>query len=217
MSTKPKLSARRRSESGGNAVKAVRARGAVPAVIYSHKATPRNLEIDRRSIETLLSHSVGEQMIVELEIEDAGKTSSFLSLIQEVQHHPVRGEILHVDFHAVSADEEVEAEVVLEPEGDAVGVKTYGGLLQQNLHSISVRCLPQNLPELIRVDVTNLNLGEAIHIKDVVLPTGVVATGEPDVTVFLVSEPRVSTAEDTSGDAASEPEVIKEKQAEASS
>jgi len=210
MSKQTKLSARTRAEAGRNAIKAVRARGAVPAVIYGSKTEPMNLEVDKREIETLLAHAVGEQMLVELEIDNSGEKSLALSLIQEVQHHPVRGEVLHVDFHAVSADEEVEADVVLEPVGDAIGVKTYGGLLQQNVHSLGVRCLPQNLPELIEVDVSALNVGDALHIREIPLPEGVAATGEPDVTVFLVSEARVS-ATTSAEEGASAPEVIGEK------
>jgi large subunit ribosomal protein L25 len=213
MAKQVKLSARPRKESGRNAVRTVRARGAVPAVIYGGKEAPANLEISRRDIEVLLSRAVGENILVELEINDGSKTTNRLSLIQEVQHHPVRGEVLHVDFHAVSMTEEIDAEVVLEPIGEPIGVKTFGGLLQQTMRALQIQCLPQNLPEIITVDVSALNIGEAIHVKDVVLPSGVTATADPDLTVFSVAEPTVAE-EPAPVEAAAAPEVIKEKKPE---
>ncbi|MET0253868.1 MAG: 50S ribosomal protein L25 [Terrimicrobiaceae bacterium] len=216
MANQVKLSARPRLEAGRNAVGKVRARGAIPAVIYGGKDAATNLEVDKRDIEKLLSRAVGENILVELEICDGGKTSTRVSLIQEVQHHPVRGEIIHIDFHAVSMTEEIDAEVVLEPEGEPIGVKTFGGLLQQNMRSLSIRCLPQNLPEIIIVDVSGLNVGEYLHVRDIKLPAGVVAVPDGDLTVFLVSEPTVAEEPAVAAEEPSAPEVIKEKKPEAS-
>ncbi|GAB4175050.1 MAG: 50S ribosomal protein L25 [Terrimicrobiaceae bacterium] len=214
MAQQIKLAAKIRSEAGRNAVKAVRSRGGIPAVIYGSQSRPSNLEVNRRELEALLAHAVGENILVELEIDDAGTKSNRLSLIQEVQHHPVRGEVLHVDFHAVSMTEEIEAEVVVEPVGEPVGVKTYGGLLQQSMRALAISCLPQNLPELITVDVSALNVGEAIHVKDITLPAGVTAVADADLTVFLVSEPTVAT--EPAAEAPTAPEVIKEKKTDGS-
>ncbi len=214
MAKQVKLSARPRAESGRNAVKQVRARGGVPAVIYGGKSNPSNLEISRKELDKVLAHAVGENILVELEITEGGKTTNRLSLIQEIQHHPVRRDVTHVDFHEVSMTEEIEADVVLEPVGEPVGVKTFGGLLQQNMRALSISCLPQNLPEIISVDVSNLNLGESLHIRDIKLPAGVTATGDEDLTVFLVSEPTVAE-EPVAAEAPTAPEVIKEKKPEA--
>jgi len=214
MAKQVKLSARPRSESGRNAVKQVRARGGVPAVIYGSKDKPTNLEVPRREIEALLSHAVGENILVELEIEENGKKSSRLSLIQEVQHHPLRGEVLHVDFHAVSMTEKISADIVVEAFGEPDGVKNFGGLLEQSMRSVTLRCLPQHLPELIRVDVSALKIGDSIHVRDLPLPEGVEADEDGDLTVFIVAEPAV--AEEPAAAATPEtPEVIKEKKPEA--
>ncbi len=213
MAKQVKLSARPRSESGRNAVKQVRARGAVPAVIYGVKDAPANLEVQKKELTQLLAHAVGENILVELEINDGGKINTRLSLIQEVQHHPVRGDIIHVDFHSVSATEEIEAEVVLEPAGESVGVKTYGGLFQQSMRSLAISCTPQNLPEIITVDISALNIGDAIHVRDIKLPAGVTAVSDAELTVFLVSEPTV--VDETLPVAPTAPEVIKEKKVEA--
>jgi large subunit ribosomal protein L25 len=216
MSNQVKLSARPRSEAGRNAVSRVRTRGAVPAVIYGAKDVTSNLEIEKRDIENILARAVSENILVQLEINDGQKTTSRLSLIQEVQHHPVRGEIIHVDFHAVSMNEEIDAEVVLEPEGEPIGVKTFGGLLQQSMRLLPIRCLPQNLPEIIVVDVSGLNIGDTLHVRDIKLPPGVTAVPDEELTVFLVSEPTVAEEPVSAPEEAVAPEVIKEKKGEES-
>ncbi|MDD5200910.1 MAG: 50S ribosomal protein L25 [Terrimicrobiaceae bacterium] len=214
MANQVKLSARPRLEAGRNAVKQVRARGAVPAVIYGAHETPANLEVDRKAIETLLAHAASEHVLVDLEIAHAGRTTNKLSLIQEIQHHPVRGEILHIDFHAVSTTETITSEVPIESVGEPIGVKTHGGLLQQQLRSLDIECLPQNLPDLVVVDVSGLNIGDSIHVKNLTLPAGVTALADADITVFLVSEPTVAE-EPVVAEAPAAPEVIKEKKPEA--
>ena len=99
----------------------------------------------------------------------------------------------------------------LEPTGEPVGVKTGGGLLQQLVRTLEIECFPQNLPDLITVDVAALNIGDSLHVRDIALPEGVTAKADGDITVFLVSEPKVATEETP---AAAAPEVLKEKKAE---
>jgi large subunit ribosomal protein L25 len=214
MAKQVKLSARPRSESGRNAVKQVRARGNVPAVIYGSHVEPSNLEVSQRDLQALLSHAVGENILVDLEIEENGKKTNRLSLIQEVQRHPLRAGIVHVDFHAVSMTEEISADIVVEAVGESEGVKSFGGLLEQSIRTLSIRCLPQNLPEIIRVDVTHLKIGDSIHVRDLPLPAGVTAEDDADLTVFIVAEPKVAE-EPAAAAAAESPEVLKEKKPEA--
>ena len=208
MAKQVKLSARPRADVGRNSVKHLRARGVIPAVIYGHKDQPSNLEINQREIAALLNHAVGENILVELEIT-GGATK--LSLIQEVQHHPVRRDILHVDFLEVAMDEVLHTEVPVEPFGEADGVKNYGGLLEQSLRSLAIECLPKDLPEIIRVDVSALGLNQSLHIRDLVLPEGVKATADADLTVFIVAEPKVEVEPVAGAEASKGPEVIREK------
>ena len=213
MAKQVKLSARPRADVGRNSVKHLRTRGVIPAVVYGHKDKPSNLEIEQREIAALLSHAVGENILVELVIADGSAVSNKLSLIQEVQHHPVRGDILHVDFLEVAMDELLHTEVPIESVGEADGVKNFGGLLEHSLRSLHIECLPKDLPEIIRVDVSALGLNQSIHVRDITLPAGVKATSDADLTVFIVAEPKVE-AEPTAADAADAakgPEVIKEK------
>ena len=205
MAKQVKLTAQIRSEVGRTAVKKVKSQGSVPAVIYAHNETPVSLQVKARDLDTLLAHAVGEHVLVDLEIEGQANR---LAIIQEVQHHPVTQALLHVDFHGVSANEKIEAIVPVEPVGEAVGVKSFGGLLEQLVREISIKCLPQDLPEVIKVDVSALKIGDSIHIKDVVLPEGVTAV-DTDATIFMVAEPTVAVEAPVA--AAAAPEVIKEK------
>ena len=205
------LSARHRTDVGRNSVKQLRTRGSIPAVIYGHKDQPANLEINAREITKLLAHAVGENILVELQIDGDKGASSKLSLIQEVQHHPVRREILHVDFLEVATDEVIHTEVPVEPTGEADGVKNYGGLLEHSLRSLHISCLPKDLPEIILVDVTALRVNESLHVRDIVLPAGVTATTDPDLTVFIVAESKTEVEPVASAVSATGPEVIREK------
>ncbi len=210
MSKQIKLAAQTRSGAGRTSVKKLRAAGKVPAVIYGATTSSANLQISAREINEVLSHATGEQMLVELEIHDGSKTTSTLALIQEVQHHPVRSIVLHVDFHAVSADEKLHAHVTVDVVGEAVGVKTYGGRLELMLHDIEVECLPKDLPEIIKLNVAHLNVGDAIHLRDVELPAGVAFRGDGDLTVLRIAASTTGT-EEVAVEGPSQPEVIREK------
>lgn len=211
MAKQVKLTAERRTATGRSAVRKLKAMGVVPAIIYGAKDKAEPLQVSRRDINAMLSHAAGENILVELEI--AGK--SRLALVQEVQHAPLGGAILHVDFHAVSMDEMIQADVPLEPTGIANGVKNMGGLLEQNLRSLAIECLPRDLPDVITVDVSALNIGDAIHVREIQLSSGVTTRVQPDLTAFSVlaptveEEPVVAEVEAPAG-----PEVIREKKEE---
>lgn len=214
MSQQVKLTAQSRAVSGRNAVKKIKAEGFVPAVIYGAKQQPLNLQVAARDIAMVLSHASSENILVDLEIKDGSSSVNRLALIHEIQHHPVGRQILHVDFQAVSATETLTAHIPVEPEGEPVGVKTHGGLLEQSLHELEVECLPKDMPDVIRVDVSALNIEDSLHVRDIKLPAGVTALADEDLTVFHVSE-AVVPEEEEAAPAAESPEVIKEKKPEA--
>jgi large subunit ribosomal protein L25 len=214
MSNQASLKASRRTALGRNAVKKVKAAEAVPAILYGRGVEPQPLQLERRAIDTVLSHAVGENILVNLVIEDGGPSAPRLALINEVQHHPVNRSILHIDFQAVSMTETLVAEVPIEPTGEADGVKTGGGLLEQSLRAVEVECLPQDLPDIVRVDVSHLGLGSALHVSDLPALPGVKYLLDGEVTVFLVSESKVSEEAAPAEGAATEPEVINEKKPE---
>ncbi|HAV61086.1 MAG TPA: 50S ribosomal protein L25 [Verrucomicrobiales bacterium] len=195
--------------------KKLRNQGRIPAVIYGRKSQPLSLEVEEKEFGNLLHHALSENLVVDLTIEN-DSAGQRLALLQEIQHNPVSGQVLHVDFHEVDANEPVEVSVPLETEGEAVGVKQGGGVLEHVLFKIRVRALPRNLPAIILVDVSNLNVGDSVHLKDIVAPEGVEILGERDVVAISVIEPRTAeeetpTAAAAPGAATLEPEMIKEK------
>jgi large subunit ribosomal protein L25 len=211
MAKQVKLTAERRTVTGRSAVRKLKAKGVIPAVIYGAKDKAEPLQVSRRDINAMLSHASGENILVELEI--AGK--SRLALVQEVQHAPLGGAILHIDFHAISMDEVIQADVPLEPTGIANGVKNMGGLLEHNLRSLAIECLPKDLPDVITVDVSALDIGDAIHVREIQLPAGVTTRVQPDLTAFSVLAPTVEEEPvAASAEAPTGPEVIREKKEE---
>lgn len=213
MAKQVKLKVEPRASTGRSAVRKLKARGVIPAVIYGSKEKAQPLQVAARDIRAMLSHASGENILVELEI--AGEGSNRTALVQEIQHSPLGGDILHVDFHAVRMDEKIHAEVPLEPVGVPEGVKTFGGLLDQSLRSLPIECLPGDLPDRITADVSALNIGDAIHVRDIPLPSGVTAKAHLDLTVFSVLAPVIEEAPvAAAAEAAVQPEVITEKKKE---
>jgi large subunit ribosomal protein L25 len=213
MAKQVKLKAEPRADVGRSGVRKLRARGLIPAVIYGGKVKPQSLQVTARDINAMMSHASGENVLVELEI--SGEKSNRAALVQEVQHSPVGGEIVHVDFHAISMDQTIQAEVPLEPTGTPVGVKTFGGLLEQSLRALAIECLPRDLPDRISVDVSQLNIGDSIHVRDIQLPSGVTAKVPADLTAFSVLAPVVEEEPvAVEAEAAAGPEVITEKKEE---
>src|SRR5262252_7105385 len=150
-------------------VKKLRGQGRIPAVIYGRQAKPQNLEVISKEMENLIHHSISENLLVDLAVKDDSQPKR-LALVQEVQHHPLSGDVLHVDFHEVSENEKVVVMVPVDTIGEAAGVKTGGGVLEHVLFKLKVRALPKDLPEQIIIDVTHLELNRAIHIGDIQPP-----------------------------------------------
>ncbi|MBW8865599.1 MAG: 50S ribosomal protein L25 [Verrucomicrobia bacterium] len=194
------------------AVKKLRASGRVPATIYGRQTKPQNLEVNSKEISDLINHSVSENLLVDLAVDSDAKAKR-LALVQEIQHHPISGKVLHVDFHEVAEDEKVTVHVPLETTGEAAGVKTGGGTLEHILHKLKVRCLPKDLPDQILVDVTSLEIGKSFHLGDIKAPEGVEIIGDKHVTVLAVSAPRAEeeVAATAATPAAGDVEMTKEK------
>jgi large subunit ribosomal protein L25 len=210
MARQVKLKAQKRENTGRSAVRKLKAREIVPAVIYGGKEKPQPLQVSARDVRAMLSHASGENILVELEI-DAEK-SNRMAMVQEIQHSPVGGNILHLDFHAVSMDETIHADVPLEAFGTPNGVKNFGGLLEQSLRALAIECLPRDLPDKLTVDVSALNIGDAIHVRDIQLPGGVTTKVQGDLTAFSVLAPAVEEEPvAAAAEAAAGPEVITEK------
>jgi large subunit ribosomal protein L25 len=194
-------------------VKKLRVSGRVPAVIYGRQTKPQNLEVSAKEFGDLIHHSVSENLLVDLSIENDARAKR-LALVQEIQHYPLDGKVLHVDFHEVAENEKVTVNVPVETTGEAAGVKNSGGVLEHVLFKLKVRSLPKDLPEQIVVDVSHLELGKAIHIGEIKLPAGVEILGDKNIPVISVAMPRTeeeAATTEAAPAAAGDVEMIKEK------
>lgn len=182
------LQAKVRAAEGTSAVKRLRKAGSIPAVIYGKKHSNANIEVNSKTFTSIIDSSASDNILVNLKIE--GEAGDSLALVQEVQHDYLRGGILHVDFHAVAADEDIHASVPVTLTGVEAAEKK-GGKLEFILHNLEVHCLPKDLPESIALDVAYLNVGEAVHISELTLPEGVSTTLGGEVVVAILKEPLV--------------------------
>jgi large subunit ribosomal protein L25 len=210
------LKAYPRSQTRRSEVKKLRESGRVPATIYGRLNQAQNLELNAREFDDVIHRAVSENLLIDLAVESDAK-SKRLALLQEVQHHPVTRKVLHVDFHEVAEDEKVTVMVPVETEGIPAGVKTGGGILEHVVFKLKVRSLPKDLPEVILVDVSALEIGKSIHLSDLKAPEGVELLGDKHVTIASVAIPRaeVETATATAeAAAAGDVEMINEKKDE---
>jgi large subunit ribosomal protein L25 len=206
MAEATKLAAEPRKERGTGQARRMRKTGKLPAVIYGHKQEAIALTVDNEAIRSVIRHGV---RVVDLQL--GGKIEK--CLIREVQWDAIGKEVVHVDFTRVSEDERVRVTVPVLTRGTSPGVIA-GGVLDQPMHTLEIECLAVNMPDAIRVNLNDLQLEQAIHLKDVQLPPGVKAFGEPDAVVVQVVKPveeapAAAPAEAVEGLA--EPEVIGRK------
>src|SRR5579864_6874528 len=198
--------------------KKLRTAGRIPAIIYGRQAQPQNLEISSKEMEDLIHHSVSENLLVDLAVKDDARPKR-LALVQEVQHHPLNGKVLHVDFHEIAENEKVTISIPVETTGEAEGVKTEGGVLEHVLFKIKVRGLAKDIPEFVTVDVSHLMIGQAVHLGEIKTPPGVELIGDKQIPVIAVAAPRTEEEEaaeaaEAATAAAGEVEMIKEKKEE---
>ena len=206
------LIAHPRAETGKGAARKLRAAKQVPGVVYGHKREPQALTLDARDLQKMLDRVSADTTVFELRID--GGTSR--TLIRDIQRHPFRREILHIDFQELVAGELVTVDIPIVLVGTPVGVRLSGGMLDVVLRTISVEVDPANIPNHIDVDVSNLDLHQSIHVRDLMLPAGVEVLENADETICVVAPPRaeVEAAAPVEGEASTEPEVIRAKKEE---
>ena len=207
------LSAEARTETGKGVARKLRAAGRVPAVVYGHAREAQALSLQTRELEKLLSSIATGSTVIELTL--GGATTK--TLIREVQRHPFKKQILHVDFQELVAGEKVTVEIPLVFVGVPEGVRLSGALLEQILHSIEVLVDPANIPNHIDVDVTNLVMGHSLHVSELTLPEGLEVLTDESATVCAVVAPRAVVEETAAAEgeaAAAEPELIRKTKEE---
>jgi large subunit ribosomal protein L25 len=212
MATTATLNATTRAETGKGVARKLRASGQVPAVIYGHAREALSLTLDARELSRLLDRISAANTVVEVTF--GGRPSR--TLIREIQRHPVKRHVLHVDFQELVAGETVTVKVPLVLVGTAEGVRSGGGVLDHSLHSIEIEADPVNIPNHIDVDVSALGIGDSIHVRDLTLPAGITVLDDPDASVLTIQLSRAAIEEAATPEAAStetpaEPEVIRAK------
>ena len=204
------LSATVRENAGKGVARSLRGAGRVPAVIYGHGRDPQSLSIDTRELEKLLSHISAENTVIDLTVDSA----SARTIIREIQRHPFKRQILHVDFQELVAGEKIVVRIPIILMGVPDGVRMDGGILDQTMRELEVEVDPANIPNHIEVDVTKMTIGSALHVSDLTLPEGLEIVGDEDASVAVVSAPRAVVEEVAATDEAAttaEPEVIRAK------
>ncbi len=203
------LSASKRETLGKGGARKARSVGQIPAVLYGHGEDPVAVAVSAREFEVALRQHKGGNPIVNLVVGGG----EFTALIRDVQYDPLTQGILHLDFQHISLTEQIEVKIAIKLTGLAVGVKDGGGILEQALRELDVRCLPTQIPSSVEADVSALNIGESIHVRDLVVPNVTVLT-DADTTIATVVPPTVieeKAPEEAAAEAATgtaEPEVI---------
>ncbi len=208
------LSAKKRTDSGKGAARKLRSAQQIPGIIYGHNREPQMLALDWRELERMLERVSPETTVIELDID--GTTSR--TLIREIQRHPFKRQVLHVDFLELVAGERVTVDVPVVLVGIPAGVRSSGGILDQILREVTVDVDPSNIPNHLELDVSALEVNESLHVANLVVPAGVEVQDDPDATICVVAPPRVEAEAEPAAETATEgaePELIrKEKEGE---
>lgn len=180
------LTAERRTAGGKGPAGRVRREGHVPAVVYGLGEDNASVSVSARELAHILSGESGANTLITLRIDGRSQ----LTLARQIQRHPVKGTLVHVDFVRVRADQTIQAEVPVHLTGDAEGV-ALGGVLEQLVHTLSVEALPRDIPPAIEHDITALEIGSSVHVSDLAVPSSVTVLQADDDLVAQISAPRV--------------------------
>ena len=202
------LSAALRTDTGKGAARSLRREGRIPGIIYGHGRDPQPLTLDSREVEKLLSQ-VTESTVIELTLD--GKAAR--TLVREVQRHPFKRHVLHIDFQELVAGESIVVRIPLRFQGTPEGVKVGGGVMDTLMRELECEVDPSNIPDHIDVDVTQLAIGHPLHVRELTLPEGVTVLDDADAAVVTVAAPK--TVEETPAEpAVAEPELIRKTKAD---
>jgi large subunit ribosomal protein L25 len=199
-----------RDQVGKGAARTLRGKGLIPAVIYGHGRDPQPLSLNARDLDKLLGHIQAESTVIEVSV--GGTTAK--TLIREIQRHPIKRQILHVDFQALVAGEKVTVSIPISLEGIPEGVRLGGGVLDQTLRELEIEVDPSSIPDHVEFDVTNMVIGDSVHVSDLKLPEGVEVLDDPETSVAVLAAPRAVIEETAAtepvegAEGVAEPEVI---------
>ena len=198
---------------GSAASRRMRAADSIPGVLYGHGMTPVAVAVGRRDLRVALSGAAGVNTVLDLTVDG----TVYPAIVKDLQRHPVRRTVTHIDFLQVNLDEEITVSVPLRLEGEATAVAQEGGLVDPSVDSIEVTTTPRTIPDEFVVDVSNMQMDTVIRLSDIPMPPGVTAAGDPDSPVVTVLTMRAEVAEIEAADAetAEEQEAASEGEAPA--
>jgi large subunit ribosomal protein L25 len=188
------LNAEPRTELGSRASRRRRRTGSVPAVLYGRGLDPMSVAVNDRDLYAALHTEAGANALINLEVK--GTKQPFLTVAREIQRHPVRGEIAHLDFISISLDEEIEADVGLEFLGIPVGVSEGEGIVETIRNAVSISALPTAIPSSISISIADLEVGDGIQVKDLPAIDGVEYLDDPETDLLTVVIPRIVEVEE---------------------
>ena len=181
----------------------LRVNGSVPSVIYGEGKDSFAIAVDRKALAKIMHTEGGAHALLQLEFDDAAEHNS-PAIIKAVQHHPVSDAVLHVDFMRIRLDQRIQSPVTIVLTGRAKGVVD-GGVVDHQLREVTVECLALDMPEHIEVDMTDLGMGESIHVSDLKVSESVTIITDPELTIASIHAPRVmKTEEELAGEAEAE-------------
>jgi large subunit ribosomal protein L25 len=186
---------------GSSDARRLRADGQIPGVVYGHGMDPLSVSVDRRELRQALSGAAGMNTILDLTVDGA----VFPSLIKDIQRHPVKRNVQHIDFIQVNLNEEIVVSIPIHLEGEAKDVSANGGLVDLTMQELQVRTTPRNIPDGVTIDVSEMTMESVIRVEDIPLPSGVVAEAEADapvVTVLTMRTPVLDAEEAAAEEAA---------------
>jgi large subunit ribosomal protein L25 len=208
MSKKATLKAEKREGTGKGVARKLRQSGRVPAVLYGRELESMHLSVDVHEAEQLF-HSISvDNTIVALKVE--GVKEPYETLVREIQTHPWKAALLHIDFLRIQAGVAVDLDVPVHLEGVPAGVRLEGGVLEQIVHELPVRCIPSKIPESFVLDVTDLELNDTLHVSDILLEEGVEIRVSPEQTICSVAVPRIEEVAEPEAEVL-EPELVGEE------
>lgn len=177
-----------RKTTGKGAARKLRREGRIPAVLYGRKTEPIMLAVDSVKLERLLRQGAGESSLIDVQVQGENKADQYTVILKELQVDPVKQFFRHADFHEIAMDEEITLEIPIELTGTPEGVEE-GGILENIRRYLTVSCLPDKLVDKLSVDVSDMGIGDSLHIKDIPLPPGLTVQEEGDLAVATVAAP----------------------------
>ena len=209
-----KLIVKKRNNQGTSSSRRMRSDGLLPGIIYGSDKESNIVEMNLNQVEKILKNHSSDTVLIEVDLEDEG---SVRVLLKEVQYHPVTSSILHVDLQRVVAGKPIQVDIAIELNGEPEGVKS-GGIIDHKIHSLSVECLPKDMIESIPVDITNLEIGDALTVSDISVTSKIKILSDENLQVVSINAPKVIDSSDDEteevDEASAEPEVITEKNEE---